>query len=271
MKLTNYILDLGRAVAYYPGLVRVTGSITATVMLCQFLYWSDKTRDNGWIYKNSDEIQEETGLTYNEQKTAKIALEDLRLIDYEVKRLDHTTRYRINQDELNRQWEELIGKKSKAVEKPVKEERTIEDEFRKPQQEETRRTDAVKKGDIVDGILEYAKSPAMKKENEMDVIREKLKLRLRINPDGKKWETFIEYCHTREFKHEEPTDKFISWAITNGWNPIYWTPDKMRTMWPQAFTEEEVAKPREDFVQALPKHETKEYAPMPREAKARRD
>ena len=116
MQLSNYILDLGRAVAYYPGLKLITGSTTATIMLCQFLYWTDKSKYNGWVWKTSGEIEEETGLTYNEQRTARRILVEKSLLEEEFKRLDHTTRFRINVAELNSQWEKATGKKAKAAE-----------------------------------------------------------------------------------------------------------------------------------------------------------
>ena len=72
MKLSQFLTDVGRPVAYHPKLKKITGSTTATILLCQFIYWRGKeSNKDGWLYKDSDEIEEETGLTYNEQKTAR--------------------------------------------------------------------------------------------------------------------------------------------------------------------------------------------------------
>ena len=70
MKLTDFLSGVGRPVAYYPSLRRITGSTNATIFLCQLIYWKGKEADpNGWLYKESDEIEVETGLSYGEQKT----------------------------------------------------------------------------------------------------------------------------------------------------------------------------------------------------------
>ena len=110
MELTDYILNLGRVVAYYPNLKILTGSTTATILLCQLLYWTKKTKDpSGWIWKTALDIEEETGLTKNEQKTAISTLVASKLISREVKRLDHGTRYKVNVDVLNKKWRDING------------------------------------------------------------------------------------------------------------------------------------------------------------------
>jgi hypothetical protein len=107
MKLTEFISDAGRPIAFYPGLRKVTGSTTATLFLCQLIYWDGKQSDpDGWIYKQSSDIEEETGLTYEEQKSARKKLVERKLIQEHYKRLEHTTAFRINKDEINRSWED---------------------------------------------------------------------------------------------------------------------------------------------------------------------
>lgn len=272
MKLTNYILDLGRVVAYYPGLKKVTGSTTATIMLCQFLYWSNKTKD-GWIWKTAEEIEEETGLTKNEQRTAKQVLSDLNLLEYERKRLDHTSKYRINQDELNKQWEQNCHKESERVEEVVVEEPvTAEEILPPPAPVETVKVTAVKKkGDLIDGLLAYSGSKGMAKMNKIVELKDKIEKRLHINATNKKWTDFIEFAYVRETKYSEALDKFIDYALRENFNPIYWTPEKMTTLWPQAFIKEDFLKPRDDFVQKLPEAQEEEYAPMPKDIGRRRE
>ncbi len=62
MRVAEFVIDLGRTVAYYPSLKKITGSATSTILLCQLLYWTNKAKD-GWIWKTTSEIEEETGLT----------------------------------------------------------------------------------------------------------------------------------------------------------------------------------------------------------------
>ena len=61
MKISDALRGLGRPVAYYPSLARCLGSIQAAIFLCQLLYWEDK-KQNAYIYKTSEELEEETGL-----------------------------------------------------------------------------------------------------------------------------------------------------------------------------------------------------------------
>ena len=105
MKLTDFIQNVGQPVAYYPGLRKITGGVTATILLCQFIYWRGKERDaEGWLYKTSSEIEDETGLTYNEQKTARALLKDAGLIEEHYARLDHKLMFRVNLDAVNEKW-----------------------------------------------------------------------------------------------------------------------------------------------------------------------
>jgi len=105
MKLTDFLQDVGRPVAYYPALRRITGSTNATILLCQFIYWRGKESDpNGWLYKESEEIEAETGLSYNEQKTARRNLLDAGLIEEHYARLDHQMKFRLILEAINKQW-----------------------------------------------------------------------------------------------------------------------------------------------------------------------
>jgi hypothetical protein len=105
MKLTDFMSDIGRPVAYYPNLKKITGSTTATILLCQFIYWRGKEYDaDGWLYKTAEEIEAETGLSYNEQKTARAALKEAGLIEEHYARLDHQMKFRVNLDAVNDKW-----------------------------------------------------------------------------------------------------------------------------------------------------------------------
>lgn len=108
MKLSEYLTGVGRPVAYFPKLRPLTGSTNATVFLCQFVYWTDKEKSgDGWIYKTSDEIEEETGLSYDEQKTARERLKQAGLIQERYARLEHQMYFKVNLDTLNEKWGNL--------------------------------------------------------------------------------------------------------------------------------------------------------------------
>lgn len=67
---------LDRPIAFHRVFVRLTGSVTAAVMLSQALYWSKRTKGDseGWFWKTREEWEAETGLTRREQETARRAL-----------------------------------------------------------------------------------------------------------------------------------------------------------------------------------------------------
>jgi len=265
MKLADYIIDIGRPVAYYPKLKEVTGSTTSTILLCQLLYWSDKT-DDGWIWKSANEIEEETGLTEDEQETAKIRLIKLSLIEYEYKRLQHKTRYKVNQDEFNNCWEAINGAKIKPIIKKQPKENIngqlplLSNPDLAPEPKKI-----VKKGDFIDALMVSANSPELRKMEKMNELRSTIEKKLNVNVENKKWDMFIEFAYNRQEKDKQPLSRFIEWALANGFNPIYWTPEKMKTVWPQAFIKQTSMMPREDFVQKLPEIIEKERAPMPKD------
>jgi hypothetical protein len=283
MKLTNYIIDMGRVVAYYPKLRMVTGSTTATILFCQLLYWLDKTSD-GWIYKDSYDITEETGLSIYEQQTARKVLIELGVLTEEYKRLDHKIAFRINQEKFNDLWEQESGKASKLRftkkdddETPIPIPRPVnlkdfQDPALHPENSPKSMSDnnpESKKGDLMDGIVFYAQTPGARKEMIKNEIRDNMENKFHINMVNKKWEHFIDYVYGRQERHNEPAERFVEWALKKGFDPVYWTPEKCETVYPQAFIEEK-DKIREDFVQKPPEHVEEDYADMPEHLKKKK-
>ena len=275
-KLSDYILGLGRTVAYYPKLKRVTGSTTATILLCQFLYWSDKTSD-GWIYKDSSEIEEETGLTANEQRTAKKCLEDAKLLEYTFKRFERKTKYRINQDELNSAWEKLTGETIKPIVKPKMSKKSTDVPVVIPidKTAEQIRAERIEKSNnkknLLDAYMESPDSPGYKRAIAIEKIHKTLEDRLKINVSGKRWQGFIEMAYQRG-KVGESLDVFVTWAQAENFNPIFWTPEKMMTVWPTAFAKPDkpqIIKEWEDEGVVVLKNYD-DVVPMPESLKKRR-
>jgi hypothetical protein len=105
MKLSDFITDIGRPIAFYPGLKKITKSTTATILLCQFIYWIGKGEaKDGSVYKTSKELEDETGLTYEEQKTARARLKEIGLLTEKYARLDHTVYFKIDTNKLDALW-----------------------------------------------------------------------------------------------------------------------------------------------------------------------
>jgi hypothetical protein len=74
-------------------------------MLCQFIYWRGKQSDpNGWLFKTSAEIEEETGLSYNEQVTARKNLCSNGLMKEKYARLGHRMAFLLDLKAINAKW-----------------------------------------------------------------------------------------------------------------------------------------------------------------------
>lgn len=114
--------------------------------------------------------------------------------------------------------------------------------------------------DWIDGMIELANMPGAKKATIKELHFELIKKKLHINPSGRKWEDFISYSADRQMKDKQSLEVFLAWALDNGYNPIYWTPDKMQTLWPQAFTEPEK---EPEIIHAQPDPLEGQYVPAP--------
>lgn len=75
--LTAILQDvLDRPVAFHRSFVKLTGSVTAALLLSQAMYWSKRINSNGdgWFYKTRGQWEEETGLSRYEQESARRTL-----------------------------------------------------------------------------------------------------------------------------------------------------------------------------------------------------
>lgn len=96
MNPSDIILGFGRPVAYYPSLAKYLGGVSATVLFCQMTYWMDKLTSELGVHKTADEIQQETGLSYEEQLTARKKLKRLGVLIETNKRLEHRIYFKID-------------------------------------------------------------------------------------------------------------------------------------------------------------------------------
>ena len=283
MALVKCMISMGKPIAYFPNIKRITKSATAAILLCQLIYWSNKTKDDGWIWKNSFDLEEETGLTYNEQRSARKRLLDEGLIEEREQRTKHRIDFRVNVDKINELWEKsgdaVLSNEEcseKTENKPVLNLDVIDD-FAKQQRdtntEETpwKEKKIEKKGDWVDGLLSMRETQESKKSSTLRSMKDMMKKKLHINPSGSRWDDFIEFSYIRQTKHNEPLETFIKWALKNRFDPIYWTPEKMSTYYPQAFvTEEEkiIEQEEDEFLNLLPQiPKDKKSVPMPKDMK----
>ena len=105
MKLSEFLSDVGRPVAFYPTLVKAFGDRNEAIFICQMAYWRGKGEsEDGWIYKTSDEIEAETSLTYKEQTNVRNGLKKKELLKEKHVRTEHKMYFRVDWDKVNSLW-----------------------------------------------------------------------------------------------------------------------------------------------------------------------
>ncbi len=113
---SDYYKSLGRYVVYYPSLVTLTGTLNSTILLSYFLGWDGKQSDpDGWIFKTAEEISIETGLTPDEQVTARKKLKRLNLLEEKFSGVPRKLFYRLKTEELNILWEKTQLNQHNAI------------------------------------------------------------------------------------------------------------------------------------------------------------
>lgn len=106
MKLTEMLEDVGRPVAYYPSIAKCLGGVKQAIFVCEFAYWTGKGADpDGWIYKTQADIENETGLSDEEQLSARRSLKRQEIIEEKLTGCPAKLYYRLNKDKLNDAWE----------------------------------------------------------------------------------------------------------------------------------------------------------------------
>lgn len=110
MRPSDLVRDFGNPVAYYPGLVKHLGSVNAVILFCQFFYWTGKEASELGIFKTTEEIERETGLTYEEQLNARKKLKRRGVLKETNKRLEHRIYYRIDTEKLDVVLAQVIEK-----------------------------------------------------------------------------------------------------------------------------------------------------------------
>ena len=80
----------GHPIAYFPSLAPYVGGANAAILCCQLVYWTPRAKDpDGWIYKEQLDLMAETGLSRDEQRTARRALKTRGLLLERYDRLNH--------------------------------------------------------------------------------------------------------------------------------------------------------------------------------------
>lgn len=97
--MSNLIALLERPIAYQACFVRLGVGVTGAVLLSQLVYWHNRM-DGEWFYKTQKDIKDETGLSRDEQETARRRLVSTGVL-YEVRRgVPAKLYFRVNAERL---------------------------------------------------------------------------------------------------------------------------------------------------------------------------
>lgn len=97
LPFSEAIKAVGRPITFYPSLAKALGSVKVGVFISNFLFWEGRQKDSdGWIYKMQSEIFEETGLSRNEQETARKVLRDLGILFEKKEGIPQKLHYRFD-------------------------------------------------------------------------------------------------------------------------------------------------------------------------------
>lgn len=106
MTLTSFLRQSGTSVVYRPALVAIVGSVKATILFDQLIYWSDGLKKaGGWIYMTQEMILERTGLTRYEQEGARKNLKSRGFLEEKYSGVPRKLYFKLNEDAINKAWE----------------------------------------------------------------------------------------------------------------------------------------------------------------------
>ncbi|MDU6388656.1 MAG: replication protein [Pantoea sp.] len=118
--MSNLISLLDRPIAYQACFVRF-GGVTGAVLLSQLVYWHNRM-DGSWFYKTQKEIKSETGLSREEQETARRRLISAGVLEEARRGVPAKLFFRVKADRL----EALLLKSEEKPQSSMRESRNQE-------------------------------------------------------------------------------------------------------------------------------------------------
>lgn len=104
MKISEAISTVGRCVSYYPKLAGIFG-VNESIFICQFIYWIGKeSAGDGWVYKERTQIEDETGLSYKQQRRVRAVLKKRGVLEERYERTTHQMYYRIDAGKVDAEF-----------------------------------------------------------------------------------------------------------------------------------------------------------------------
>lgn len=96
MRISNALFKAGQPVAYFPKLAKPLGSVNAAILFAHFFYWKDKSKNPLGTYQTAEQIEEYTGLSRDEQRTARKKLKERGVLIETEKRIEHRIYYKLD-------------------------------------------------------------------------------------------------------------------------------------------------------------------------------
>ena len=273
-----------RTIPYNPALVKLIGSVNATIFLCYLLNITIEGPEDGWVRKTNAELAEDTGLSFGELRASRNKLSFCGVVEEKYFRSEGTNAYKVRVSMIDMMWGQEYGKavsgsEVDAPENPAPPSITISKLITAPMPVLTPKSivtpkpivtynpDVTPKPFIPQASVHVPNAQLEKVRQEKNIIKGKIENKLKIICDDRHWQDFISFVRIREERHQEPIEKYLEWALVNGFDPVYWTPAKMKTTYPRAFMNKTApvknkhAKPVE--------YKEKICAPMPEELKVK--
>ena len=129
MNILQILAHDKEVVTYRKELKKITNSVTATILLQQIIYWSEKMhgefykfieppsdKDNNKLYQDGDSWTEELAFSKREFQTAYKKLENLELVEKSINR-QRVTYYKLNKEKIIKKLNEVYKQKDECVAK----------------------------------------------------------------------------------------------------------------------------------------------------------
>jgi hypothetical protein len=103
-------------ITFHRCLVRLTGSVTAALMLSQAMAWTEELASDveGWFMRSQGDWAEETGLSRCEQETARRVLRNCGLLEERKMGIPARLWFRVNRPRLGAALRELSERREKS-------------------------------------------------------------------------------------------------------------------------------------------------------------
>ncbi|AXS17560.1 replication protein RepO [Klebsiella pneumoniae] len=110
----NILPLLDRPIAFQRSFIRLDIGVTAALFLSQMTYWTNRSDDDGWVYKTQEEWEEETGLSRYEQEGARKKLRSIGVLLEKRKGVPARLFYKVDNNVLY----QVLVDANKNAEKP---------------------------------------------------------------------------------------------------------------------------------------------------------